>query len=528
MDKINAVIYIVLVVCAANVESTRVFPERFSFGTGTSAYQTEGAWNEDGKSENIWDHWIHSDPSHIKNNDTADLACNTYQSPLVGMYHSLKLHVQHYRFSLSWSRILPTGFANEVNMKAIKHYQYVIKDLLLFDIKPVVTLYYHDLPQSLQNIGGWTNPDMAKYFADYVRVCFQYFPNVMYWITFNDPRSTCRKGYGEGTFAPGINSDGVGEYLCAYTILKAHAAAYHLYKEEFKDLNGTISIAIDMMWSEPASETDIAAVERRNAFEFGLYANPIYKGNWPQEVIDRVDYRSEKENFTKSRLPKFTDEEINYIKGTSDFMAISLFYTIIVKDIKEAEFGDPSYMKDVKVELYLRTSWKLAVNGQPIVPQSARQALAWLSSSFDDPEIFITGNGIPDSAKLGDKTRVSYFRDYLKAILDAIEKDGVNVIGYTAWSFLDSFQWTDGYTYKFGFYWIDFENGYRLEKDSLVFYRQVAKTFTIPEEVTTTTSAVTTDVTDPTVPDTTPGSATKMALYSSVILTIVIILQVLL
>ncbi|XP_018565430.1 myrosinase 1 [Anoplophora glabripennis] len=523
MDKINAVIYIVLVVCAANVESTRVFPERFSFGTGTSAYQTEGAWNEDGKSENIWDHWIHSDPSHIKNNDTADLACNTYQSPLVGMYHSLKLHVQHYRFSLSWSRILPTGFANEVNMKAIKHYQYVIKDLLLFDIKPVVTLYYHDLPQSLQNIGGWTNPDMAKYFADYVRVCFQYFPNVMYWITFNDPRSTCRKGYGEGTFAPGINSDGVGEYLCAYTILKAHAAAYHLYKEEFKDLNGTISIAIDMMWSEPASETDIAAVERRNAFEFGLYANPIYKGNWPQEVIDRIDYRSKKENFTKSRLPKFSNEEINYIKGTSDFMAISLFYANIVEDSEEAKFDDPSYEKDMKAKVYLNSNWSLAVNGQPIVPWSARKALAWLSSSFNDPKIFITANGIPDSENITDSTRVNYFQDYLLAILDAIEEDEVKVFAYTAWSLFDSFEWTDGYSYKFGFFWTDFRNITFHERASLNFYSRVAQFFIVPEKPTTSTADVTTD----TIPHTTPDSATKIALYSSLILTMAFLFQIL-
>ncbi|XP_018565428.1 myrosinase 1-like [Anoplophora glabripennis] len=527
MDKTSIAINIMLLFCAASADP-RTFPRTISFGTGSSAYQIEGAWNEDGKSENIWDHWIHEDPSRIKINATADIACNSYNKMLTDIYYVSKIGVQHYRFSIPWSRILPTGFADEINMKAILHYQNMLKYLKYYNITPVVTLYYHDLPQSLQDIGGWTNPMMAKYFADYARVCFQFFRSVEYWITFNDPKATCRRGYGSGTFAPGINSDGVGEYLCTYTVLKAHAAAYHLYKEEFKGLKGKMSMAIDMVWYEPYFANDKAAVERKIAFEFGLYANPIYKGNWPQEVIDRVDYRSEKENFTKSRLPKFTDEEINYIKGTSDFMAISLFYTIIVKDIKEAEFGDPSYMKDVKVELYLRTSWKLAVNGQPIVPQSARQALAWLSSSFDDPEIFITGNGIPDSAKLGDKTRVSYFRDYLKAILDAIEKDGVNVIGYTAWSFLDSFQWTDGYTYKFGFYWMDFENGYRLEKDSLVFYRQVAKTFTIPEEVTTTTSAVTTDVTDPTVSDTTPGSATKMALYSSVILTIVIILQVLL
>lgn len=133
---------------------------------------------------------------------------------------------------------MPSGFADEVNMKAIMHYQDLIKISQVFNVATVAVLYYYDLPQSLQDIGGWTNPDMAKYFADYARVCFQYFPNVDYWITFYDPRAICRRGYGDGSFAPGINSDGLGEYSCAYTVLKAHAKAYHVYKEEFKELAG--------------------------------------------------------------------------------------------------------------------------------------------------------------------------------------------------------------------------------------------------------------------------------------------------
>ncbi|XP_018565414.1 myrosinase 1-like [Anoplophora glabripennis] len=364
-----------------NADKTRNFPEKFSFDAGSSAYQIEGAWNEDGKSENIWDHWIHSDPSHIKNNDTADDACSIYNSVINDAIYVGMSTIQHYRFSIPWSRILPSGFTDEINMKAIIHYQHLITSLSRLNVTPVVTFDYHDLPQSLQDIGSWTNPAMVKYFADYARVCFQFFPSVEYWITFNDPRATCRRGYGEGSFAPCINSDGSGEYLCAYTVLKAHAAAYHLYKEEFKELKGKMSMAIDMQWSQPASINDAAAAERRNPLDFGLYANPIYKGNWPKAVIDRVDYRSVKENFTKSRLPKFTDNELDYVNGTSDFMAVNLFYTHVVEDIEEAEFGDPSYTKDMKAKVYINSNWNLAVNGQPvntsgsIVSWSARETL---------------------------------------------------------------------------------------------------------------------------------------------------------
>uniref|UniRef100_V5GJ69 Myrosinase 1 n=1 Tax=Anoplophora glabripennis TaxID=217634 RepID=V5GJ69_ANOGL len=509
MNKLNLAINIISLLCLVNAEDARIFPQTLSFGMGSSAYQIEGAWNEDGKSENIWDRWIHSDPSHIKNNDTADVAAGSYNSILNDVFYVALSGVQHYRLSIPWTRILPTGFSDNINTKAVTHYQNMLQNLRSFNVTPIVTLYYHDLPQSLQDIGGWTNPAMVKYFADYSRVCFQYFPNVYYWITFNDPRATCRRGYGEGTFAPGINSDGIGEYLCAYTVLKAHAAAYHVYKEEFKVLNGKISMAIDMQWSEPASTNDTSAVERRNAFEFGLYANPIYKGNWPQEVIDRIDYRSEKENFTKSRLPKFTDEEIDYINGTSDFMAVNLFYTNVVEDTKEAKFGDPSYAKDMKVKVSLNSNWSLAVNGQPIVPWSARKTLTWLSSSFNNPDIFITGNGIPDENPSYDDTRVSYFRDYLNAILDAIINDGVKVIGYTAYSLFDSFEWTDGYSYKFGFYY-DYQLApVKVNKHSLNFYKQVIKTFTIPAENITTST---------TNPPTTPDSAPNIVLYPALVL----------
>ncbi|KAJ8924095.1 hypothetical protein NQ315_006877 [Exocentrus adspersus] len=392
-----------------NAKNNRTFPEDFMFGTGTSAYQTEGAWNIDGKSENIWDHWVHSDPTHIKNNDTADVATHYYESYLSSLVELHGLRIKHFRFSIPWTRILPTGFANEINLKAIMHYQKFLEFLWLYEIIPVVTLYYHDLPQSLQDIGGWTNPEVVKYFTDYARICFQYFTGIDYWITFNDPAAICRKGYGDGTFAPGIKSDGVGK----------------------------VSIAIDVKYSEAASEEHLDAV--------GLYTNPIYKGNWPDTVIERVAFRSKSENLTKSRLPEFTKEEIDYINGTSDFMSVNLYHTHLVEDVEEAEFWDPSYMKDMKAKVYLNSSWTIAENGQAIVPLSARKALIWMYYVYNPSEILITENGVPDSELYSDNTRIEYYRDYLNAVLDAILIDRVKIIGYTAWSFIDGFEWTEGY-----------------------------------------------------------------------------------
>ncbi|KAJ8936642.1 hypothetical protein NQ314_012258 [Rhamnusium bicolor] len=353
-------------------ENNRTFPTNFLFGVVTSAYQTEGAWNEDGKGENIWDDWIHSNPSHIKDNANADVASDSYHHyeedigdacVYVGAYH--------YRFSISWSRVLPQGFNNEINLDGLSYYQRVINKIRAYGMVPVATLYHHDLPKPLQDIGGWTNPDMVNYFASYARVVFEHLYNVKYWITFDDPRSTCRLGYGEGVYAPGIAEDGIAEYLCAYVLIKSHAAVYHMYKEEFTNstVPAKMSIAIDLPWSEPLSNYSaghVQAAERRNMFEFGLYANPIFKGNWPQVVIDRVGFRSQKEKLTKSRLPEFTKEEIDYINGTFDFMATNIYTTHIVADIIEPEYDDPGYMKDMRVQISVDPEWTIAQNGNPV------------------------------------------------------------------------------------------------------------------------------------------------------------------
>ncbi|KAJ8936640.1 hypothetical protein NQ314_012256 [Rhamnusium bicolor] len=310
-------------------------------------------------------------------------------------------------------RILPNGLDGSVNENGIIYYQQLIKAIIDHGMVPVATLYHYDLPQPLQEIGGWTNPEMVKYFVNYARVAFQSFDKVQYWLTFNDPRSVCRLGYGEG-----------------FTLQASK-----------------LSIAINLEWSEPASdsEADIAAAERRNMFEFGLYANPILKGNWPQVVIERVENRSYQEHFPKSRLPEFTKDEIDYINGTFDFAAINMFYTILVADIDEPEYDDPGYIKDMKAKFAADPSWDVGENGNPIVPWGARKSLNWLKNTYDNPEIFITGNGVSDNGNLEDDIRVNYYKNYLVAILDAMYEDNVNVIGYTAWNFLDGFEWAEGY-----------------------------------------------------------------------------------
>ena len=249
--------------------TTKRFPKNFLFGVATSAYQIEGAWNEDGKGENIWDRYLHEKPS-TASFQNGDIACDSYHKYLEDVQLLKYLGVNYYRFSLSWSRILSTGYVNKVNQAAVDYYKNLINALKENKIEPFVTLYHWDLPQPLQDIGGWPNPLLVDHFADYARLAFALFgDDVKNWMTFNEPKQTCQYGYGYGLFSPGYASDGIGSYLCAHTIIKAHAKAYHIYDKEFRSQqNGRISFVIDTPWYEPGSDSDQdkEAAERKLQF----------------------------------------------------------------------------------------------------------------------------------------------------------------------------------------------------------------------------------------------------------------------
>jgi beta-glucosidase/6-phospho-beta-glucosidase/beta-galactosidase len=386
---------------------------------------------------------------------------------------------------LSWSRILPSGFTNQVNQPGVDYYKNLIAALKESGIEPYVTLYHWDLPEPLQELGGWPNPDLADYFAEYARLAFTLFgDDVKNWMTFNEAKQTCQLGYGYGVYAPGVASDGIGDYLCAHTVLRAHAKAYHIYDEEFRATqNGRVSMVVDTDWFEPDSdsEEDIEAAERRIQFNFGWYANAIYHpdGNYPQVMIDRIAERSQQEGFPRSRLPEFTPEEVEYIKGTYDFFALNTYTTSLVKWSDDYPIGTPSWDADGSVTVYQDSSWNSSASGWlKVVPWGTRKLLNWIDQTYDHPEIVITENGYSDHGELDDQDRINYYSEYLSNILQAILEDGVNVTGYTAWSLMDNFEWLSGYTEKFGLYQVDFTdpNRTRTIKSSAKFYKNVIAT----------------------------------------------------
>lgn len=334
-------------------------PDDFLFGLATSAYQVEGAWNECGKGVSIWDTLTHT-KNVTYNGDTGDIACDSYNQYKTDVKMLKEVGAQVYRFSIAWTRILPYGFANKTNKEGIKYYQNLIDELLENGIEPMVTLYHWDLPQTLQDIGGWPNPLMEDYFADYARICFEHFGDkVKFWTTFNEPMQICYRSYGSSSFhlAPDIPSPGIADYLCAHTLIKAHAKVYHLYKKEFRKQKGKISIVLDFTWAVPKtnSQEDQEAADRYKKFYLGWYLNPIVYGDYPKVMIEYIDRKSKEQNFPQSRLPKFTATEKIQNRRTYDYIGINVYITVLAANKKQSQIN---FEMDMDVETSVSNNWK--------------------------------------------------------------------------------------------------------------------------------------------------------------------------
>ncbi|XP_050305759.1 myrosinase 1-like [Anthonomus grandis grandis] len=462
----------VFVVCLASyLTNARQFPNDFMFGAGTAAYQIEGGWNEDGRGPCIWDIFVEQ-----RNLSDAKVACDSYHKWQEDVENAKNLGLDTYRFSISWSRILPNGTLNIINQKGIDYYLNLIKALKVAGIEPIITLYHWDLPQYLHLQGGFLNPQLVDYFEDFARLCYQQFGQyVQYWLTINELFQVCYVGYAAGSSAPGLYLEGDGVYQCSYVLLLMHARAYRVYDEEFRNkYNGQVGIVINSEWREPASDSteDLEAQEQALQFSIGWWANPIFLGNWPQIMIDRIANRSKLEGFTRSRLPEFTEEEINYINGTHDFFAFNTYGTQIVSYQEEDPISYPSYIFDRGVN----TSDDILHYALGI-----RREINFINDRYKPKAILITENGVSqDDQSLEDTERIDFLNSFLNNILDAILLDNVNVISYNVWSLMDNYEWGN-YDSNMGIIQVDFSspNRTRTWKKSASWYQNLATTKTL-------------------------------------------------
>ncbi|XP_063708613.1 myrosinase 1-like [Culicoides brevitarsis] len=460
----------------------RKFPSDFKWGIGTSSYQIEGAWNEGGRGESIWDYITHTNPNKIRDKSNGDTTADSYRNWRRDVEMIRELGVEIYRFSMSWVRILPSGFPDSINKEGVEYYNNLIDELLKYNITPMVTIYHWDLPQRLQQIGGWTNSKMIDYYIDFSRVMFELFGDrIKIWSTFNEPYYICQ-GYEEGFMAPGVDLPGIGGYLCGHTILKAHAEVVHMYREEFQPkFGGQIGITFDSSWLEPLTESDIdkEAAERGLQFFLGWFAHPIFKGNYPPVMIERIGELSKQQGFTESRLPTFTEAEIDRIVNTSDYFSICSYTGNLVTIAKPNNtYKVPSFLHDMNIGRTIDPNWPTSGSDWlRVYPKGFYNLLKWISKTYDNPPVIITESGVSDRGGTNDTERIKYFYSYLDATLDAID-EGCNVTGYIAWSLMDSFEWLAGYIEKFGMYYVDYNDPKRprYAKASARAYAEIVKT----------------------------------------------------
>jgi len=450
-------------------------PEHFTWGTATASYQIEGAWQEGGKGLSIWDAFSHS-PGKIAQGDTGDTTCDHYNRFREDVALMKGMGLKAYRFSIAWSRIQPLGYG-KANPEGIRFYSELIDELLANGITPWVTLYHWDLPLALQlEMDGWLNPKLAEYFQAYADICFSNFGDrVKHWITFNEPWVTAVLGYGQGVFAPGRISNSE-PYQAAHTLLRSHALAVHTYRESYGAQNGRIGITNNCDWREPLTDSahDRQAAQRALEFFLAWFADPIYFGDYPAVMRERVG----------DRLPRFSDHERSLLKGSVDFFGLNHYTTMYAadatgQDISQEVYGNGGLSADQDVQLSVDPRWDKTEMNWAIVPWGCHKLLHWIDKRYGHPEIVVTENGCaladqPLNGRVHDQARIDFLSAYLGEIHKAIA-GGVNVTGYFLWSFMDNFEWASGFSKRFGLHYVDFTSGKRTAKDSAAWYSQVVR-----------------------------------------------------
>uniref|UniRef100_A0A3Q2E5F6 Cytosolic beta-glucosidase n=1 Tax=Cyprinodon variegatus TaxID=28743 RepID=A0A3Q2E5F6_CYPVA len=424
-------------------------------------------------------------------NEKTSFYYGTFPTDDINLMKEMKLN--HYRFSVSWPRILPSGIREHINEKGIRYYNDLIDMLLDNKITPVVTLYHWDLPQVLQEkYGGWQNGSMVGYFNDYANLCFERFGNrVKHWITFNNPWSISVEGYETGEHAPGMKLRGSGAYKAAHNIIKqAHAKVWHTYDMKWRSKQKLIGISLTADWGEPvdvSNQRDIEAAERYIHFYLGWFATPLFHGDYPQ-VMKEYIRKSGQQGLGASRLPVFSPQEKSYIRGTVDFLGLGHYTTrYITQKNYPSSFGD-SYFADRDLAELVDPQWPdPGSEWLYSVPWGFRRTLNFIKSQYGNPMIYVTENGVSEKmlcTDLCDEWRMQYFREYINEMLKPAVKDGVNVKGYTAWSLLDSFEWDEGFSERFGLYFVDFRNKNkpRYPKASVQFYKRLVSSNGFPNQ----------------------------------------------
>jgi beta-glucosidase len=440
--------------------SDTTFPTGFLWGAATSAYQIEGSPLADGAGPNIWHRFAHI-RGKIADDANGDVACDHYRRFAQDVRLMRELGVQSYRFSVSWSRVLPEGVGT-VNQGGMDFYSRLVDTLLEHNIEPMVTLYHWDLPAALEDRGGWASPQIADCFAEYAQLMFcSLGDRVPKWATLNEPWVVMNHGYVEGEHAPG-RRDLREAVAVARNLLLAHAAAVQAGRAERRI---SLGLVVNLVPILPASDSpaDVAATGRLDAYLNRQFLDPALLGQSPPELSDIFG----------SAWKPWDEAELEKVRQPLDFVGVNYYLRLVVRD-------DPQKLP-ARARIVPQANCPHTAMSWEIYPAGLTDTLVWIKQRYGDLPIYITENGAAfddryDSATIvEDPERVEYLRGHLCSARRAIEA-GVNLCGYFVWSLLDNFEWGHGYTKRFGIVYVDFETQARVLKSSARFYADVIRT----------------------------------------------------
>ena len=436
----------------------KTFPSNFSWGVATSSFQIEGATDIGGRGESIWDRFCATE-GKIKNGDDGSVACDHFHRYQEDINIMKSLGVNSYRFSIAWPRILPTGLEREANEDGLAFYDRLVDVLLEAGIEPWVTLYHWDLPQTLQDEGGWLNRRIVEHFSRYTEIIVKRLgERVKKWITINEPWVICHLGYGTGEHAPGIQNI-EQSLIAAHHVLLAHGVAVPIIRKHIPDAQ--VGITLNLCPSEPASPSkwDRKANQSFDGFFNRWYLDPVFGRGYPQDMLREY----EENNVLEPQMTWMYPQDLQIISVETDFIGINYYSRAVIRSSEVPE------EENLPREIF-DDGPRTAFNWEVHAP-SLERLLLRLTYEYGAQSIIISENGAsyptaPDENKnVPDIERLQYFEQHLDACASAM-KQGATLNGYFAWSLLDNFEWAEGYSQRFGLVWVDFETQERIPKQS--------------------------------------------------------------
>ncbi len=446
------------------------FPEDFLWGAATASYQIEGAANEDGRGASIWDTFSHT-PGKVLHGDTGDTACDHYNRLEEDLDLMAKVGLKAYRFSVAWPRIQPDG-GGPANQKGLDFYRRLVDGLRQRSIEPMLTLYHWDLPQALQDRGGWTSRETSERFAEYTGIVYEEFSDsVGFWITLNEPWVAAWLGHGYGVHAPGLE-DATAALSATHHLLLGHALA--LERMRSADDGNRLGVTLNLHPARPGRDRDAdrEAARRVDGQANRLYLDPLFRGSYPEDLFSHYKERGADLSFVRGG-------DLDKISAPIDFLGVNYYFRHTIRDAPEGdEDGVP--FADLNARPIVPHAGEKTAMGWPVEPEGLTEILVRIKDEYTGLPLYVTENGravsdyVDPEGGVDDEERISYLDAHFRAVHEAMER-GADLRGYMVWSFLDNFEWAEGYSKRFGIVFVDYGTQKRTPKASARWYSDVIR-----------------------------------------------------